>query len=120
MARIYLHVASTLCLLVMFFVCVHQVNSFPNDCLYKHQNFTNCDVMYYTNWKPCTGGYGMGATECAVGYEKRQKAICCPQHSKNETVAQTTANCKAKCNLTNDDFEEIRLLTTGTSFYFHY
>jgi hypothetical protein len=96
----------------MFFVCAYQVNSLPNSCEHNHQNFTNCAVMFYTNWKPCTGGHGMGPTECAKGLEKRQKAICCPQHSSNETIAQITANCKANCNLTDDDFDETRLLTT--------
>ncbi|XP_056017647.1 uncharacterized protein LOC125680236 isoform X2 [Ostrea edulis] len=101
-----------LCLLSMAFMCFYQVQGLSRFCEHNHQNFTECDVMFYTNWKICTGGHGLRPTACTVGYEKRLKAICCPMQSKNEAIAQTTANCKANCNLTDDDFEEIRPLTT--------
>ena len=75
-------------------------------------NYTECDLMFWTGWNTCTGGHGMQPKECAVGYEKRQKAICCPRNAVNETTDETFQHCKINCNMTDDDFEEVRLLTT--------
>uniref|UniRef100_A0A8W8K6F2 Uncharacterized protein n=1 Tax=Magallana gigas TaxID=29159 RepID=A0A8W8K6F2_MAGGI len=68
--------------------------------------------MYWTGWNDCTGGHGMQPKECTVGYEKRQKAVCCPRNSSTETTDETFLACKINCNMTDDDFEELRLLTT--------
>lgn len=74
--------------------------------------------MYWTGWNECTGGQGMQARECKIGYEKRQKAVCCPRNSLNETTDETFKECKINCNMTDGDFEELRLLTTtGTEMF---
>ena len=106
--------AVLLCLVfVHLYVC--NVQSVSKTCEYHGRNYTECDLMFWTGWNTCTGGHGMKPTECAVGMEKRQKAICCPRNSLNETQAETTRRCKANCNMKDDDFEEVRRLpTTGT------
>uniref|UniRef100_K1RJ15 Uncharacterized protein n=1 Tax=Magallana gigas TaxID=29159 RepID=K1RJ15_MAGGI len=68
--------------------------------------------MFWTGWNDCTGGHGMQPKECTIGYEKRQKAVCCPRNNTNETTDETFLACKINCNMTDDDFEELRLLTT--------
>ena len=104
-----------LCLVfVILYVC--NVQNLSNTCDYGGRNYTECDLMFWTGWNTCTGGHGMKATQCAVGMEKRQKAICCPRTSLYETQDETFRRCKSNCNMTDDDFEEVRPLpTTGTT-----
>ncbi|XP_078338363.1 uncharacterized protein LOC111099128 [Crassostrea virginica] len=106
--------ASIIVLLFSFLVSLYvfNVRSSSNTCENNGQNFTECDLMFWTGWNTCTGGHGMKATECAVGYEKRQKAICCPRGSLTETTDETLKHCKFNCNMTDDDFEVVRILTT--------
>lgn len=87
-------------------------------CSDQGKNYTECALMYWTGWKECTGGHGMQASECQIGFEKRQKAVCCPRNSTNETTDETFLACKINCNMTDDDFEELRVLTTtGTEIF---
>ena len=107
--------ALLLCLIfVILYVC--NVQNLSKTCDYRGRNYTECDLMFWTGWNTCTGGHGLKPTECAVGMEKRQKAICCPRTALNETTDETFRHCKANCNMTDDDFEEFRPLpTTGTT-----
>lgn len=89
-------------------------------CTDQGKNYTECALMYWTGWNDCTGGHGMQPKECTIGYEKRQKAVCCPRNSSTETTDETFLACKINCNMTDDDFEELRLLTTtGTELFLY-
>nr|XP_022286214.1 uncharacterized protein LOC111099128 [Crassostrea virginica] len=106
--------ASFIVLLFSFLVSLYvfNVQSISKTCEYQGKNYTECDLMYWTGWNTCTGGHGMKPKECAVGMEKRQKAVCCPRNAINETQAETFRLCKINCKMTDDDFEEVRRLTT--------
>ena len=95
---------------VLLYVC--NVQSSSNTCESNGQNYTECDLMFWTGWNTCTGGHGMNPTECSVGYEKRQKAICCSRTSFTETTDEILQHCKFNCNMTDDDFEVVRRLRT--------
>ena len=109
------NMAVVLCsVFVLLYICT--VQSLPRKCDDRGRNYNECDLMFWTGWNTCTGGHGMKPTQCAVGMEKRQKAVCCPRHSLIETQAETTRGCKANCGMTDDDFEVVRPLpTTGTT-----
>ena len=99
---------------VILYVC--NVQNLSETCDYRGRNYTECDLMFWTGWNTCTGGHGRKPTQCAVGMEKRQKAICCPRSALNETQDETFRHCKVYCYMTDDDFEEVRRLpTTGTT-----
>ena len=99
---------------VLLYVC--NVQSISKTCENRDRNYTECDLMFWTVWTVCEGGHGWKPTECAVGMEKRQKAVCCPRTALNETQDETFLHCKANCHMTDDDFEEFRPLpTTGTT-----
>jgi hypothetical protein len=68
-------------------------------CAYNHKNYTACDLMFKTTWKPCNG------TDCQVGLQQRGKGICCPP-AENQTIKEIKENCKINCNLTDADFFE--------------
>ena len=106
--------ASIIVLLFSFLVSLYvfNVQSISKSCEYQGKNYTECELMYWTGWNTCTGGHGMKPTECAVGYEKHQKAICCPRTKLSESTDETFQHCKVNCNMTDDDFEEVRRLTT--------
>ena len=93
---------------VILYVC--NVQNLSKTCDYRGRNYTECDLMFWTGWNTCTGGHGRKPTQCAVGMEKRQKAICCPRITLNETIDETFRHCKAYCYMTDDDFEEVRRL----------
>ncbi|XP_062592231.1 uncharacterized protein LOC134253669 [Saccostrea cucullata] len=73
--------------------------------------------MYWTNWTPCTGGHGKGSAQCPLGNEKRQKALCCPRATNNDTNQEVYKHCKINCNMTDDDFDSVRPLTTGKTLH---
>ena len=106
--------ASIIVLLFFFLVSLYvfNVQSISNTCESNGKNYTECELMFWTGWNTCTGGHGMQPTECAVGYEKRQKAICCPRTTLTESKDETFQHCKVNCNMTDDDFEVMRRLTT--------
>lgn len=73
--------------------------------------------MLYTKWTPCNG------TDCDMGLQKRDKGICCPASSKNDTITIIKEACKRNCNISDSDFYEIKkyippstILTTEASF----
>ena len=100
----------------LFVSVTFKVQSISKTCHYQGKNYTECDLMFWTDWNTCTGGHGMKPTECAIGMEKRQNAICCPRYAINETQTETARLCKINCNKTDDDFEEVRRLTTTGRF----
>ena len=106
---------------VFVLLYVSNVQSLSKTCDYRGRNYNECAVMFWTSWNTCTGGHGMKPTQCAVGMEKRQKAICCPRTAMNETTDETFRHCKANCYMTDDDFSEVRRLpttcTTGTRMF---
>lgn len=104
----------------LLFVPNGQLESILRYCTDHGKNYTECALMFWTGWNDCTGGHGMQPKECTIGYEKRQKAVCCPRNSTNETTDETFLACKINCNMTDDDFEELRLLTTtGTDMFLY-
>ena len=100
----------------LLYVC--NVQCLSKTCEFKGRNYTKCDLIFWSAWTICKGGHGWEPTECAIGFEKRQKKICCPRITLNETIDETFRHCKAYCYMTDDDFEEVRRLpttcTTGT------
>lgn len=70
-------------------------------CSYNHKNYTACTIMMYFDPTPCNGIY------CQVGFQKRDKGICCPRASENETVDMIKAACKMNCNFSDSDFYDL-------------
>ena len=112
LGQITSNMAVLLCLVfVHLYVC--NVQSVSKTCEYRGRDYTECDLMFWTGWNTCTDGHGRKPTQCAVGMEKRQKAICCPRNSLNETQAKTTRRCQAETMILRR-FDFSQQLFTGT------
>lgn len=74
-------------------------------CEYHNKNYTECTVMLYTKWIPCNG------KDCDLGLQKRNKGICCPASSKNDTLTIIKDACKRNCNISDSDFYELKNYT---------
>lgn len=88
----------------MFFVyaCLPVEKMYVNasvGCVYNQKNYTACEIMLYTKWKPCNG------TDCQLGLQTRGIGICCPKDG-NQTNEEIKDNCKMNCNLTDADLLE--------------
>lgn len=90
--------------LVLVFVGLLGIKTITGDrtCQFHKKNYTECTVMLYTKWTPCNGTY------CEVGLQKRDKGICCPASSKNDTFTIIKEACKRNCNISDSDFYELK------------
>lgn len=104
--------------LTLWLVLVFGIKTITGDrtCEYSKKNYTECTVMLYTKWTPCNG------TDCDMGLQKRDKGICCPASSKNDTITIIKEACKRNCNISDSDFYELKkyippstILTTEAS-----
>lgn len=104
--------------LVLVFVGLLGIKTITGErtCEYHKKNYTECTVMLYTKWTPCNG------KDCELGLQKRDKGICCPPSSKNDSITVIKEACKINCNISDSDFYELKkyippstILTTETS-----
>lgn len=88
--------------LALVFVGLFGIKTITGDgtCEFHHKNYTACTVMLYTKWTPCNG------KDCELGLQKRDKGICCPASSKNDTIIKEA--CKKNCNISDSDFYELK------------
>lgn len=89
--------------IVITFVGLLKIKSIDGavGCTHNHKNYTACTIMMYFDPTPCNG------TDCEVGFQKRDKGICCPRAFENETVDMIKAACKKNCNFSDSDFYDL-------------